>query len=645
MNRFWNRLSGRWQFWVLYGLILLPALVYHFFTYQLTPLRNAHALPSASALVSGPLFDLTWGTVFFLLLLPVQRVSLWAFRVLAAAYAVGIYTWAYTNALFTETFFGLLSFEDLLIWSGQHEVGAEYAVGNATRPLMLAMFVLPALVSAALLLWAPRVRLRLPHYGMLLLAALIAHTYANTYAYRHLSDPRAFSVFNYAYASKDLYDKKERFIGSYYPPAAELRLVRANLGFGDGPVPEPYPFYREHRPTALPLLAPFRGNNVILVILESVSDACLDDETTPNLNAMKRKAIYFPNYYITGQYTSVSTFDILFSTVGAFVKSQYGPAYLETYPSLNEVLQANGYTIEFYKGGPLVQKLRDFFRNNGDMRMFDSEQVVNELQPDYRFNPAPGANDIIDDRLIFAFARKYIEVIRRPFMAVVATVSTHGPYFFPNDYQRRLPDEAQEAHRFGDEEFGKFLAWFEANPAFKDTMLVVTSDTATGCRYRLAQMTSPHKINDYLLHAPLFFYRQGMRQGHVIATPGSHVDLAPTILDALGYGYRSSFLGMSLFRSDVPRRQVYFRRYQRAGYVQDGCFYYYKNDLQREHTCRDGTNVADAELVQKFHDIDAFFNVINFIENNKGVWVDVKTGKPGAATAATSPSSAGAASP
>jgi membrane-anchored protein YejM (alkaline phosphatase superfamily) len=94
--------------------------------------------------------------------------------------------------------------------------------------------------------------------------------------------------------------------------------------------------------------------------------------------------------------------------------------------------------------------------------------------------------------------------------------------------------------RYTDWAINRFLEGARQRPWFKDTVFVVMADH---CARSGGQMELP--IENFRI--PLFVYAPGIIQPERVARLASQIDLAPTLLDLLGFDYDSTFFGRSLF--------------------------------------------------------------------------------------------------
>ena len=98
---------------------------------------------------------------------------------------------------------------------------------------------------------------------------------------------------------------------------------------------------------------------------------------------------------------------------------------------------------------------------------------------------------------------------------------------------------------FHDEQMGKFLAVLKEMNLMKDTMVIITNDHGEelGDHGRFGH---GHSLHDELLHAPLLFHYEPIFKSAQFEDVVEHVDLAPTLVDALGVSPMKDADGVSM---------------------------------------------------------------------------------------------------
>ena len=113
-------------------------------------------------------------------------------------------------------------------------------------------------------------------------------------------------------------------------------------------------------------------------------------------------------------------------------------------------------------------------------------------------------------------------------------------------YDLRFLREMYDAEiRTFDELFGRFLAWLDEQGLRQETLLVVTSDHGEEFQEHGSVLHGRTQYQE-LLRVPLLVCGPGVPAGMVIETPVHGVDVAPTLLGALGIESRARRDGLDL---------------------------------------------------------------------------------------------------
>ena len=114
---------------------------------------------------------------------------------------------------------------------------------------------------------------------------------------------------------------------------------------------------------------------------------------------------------------------------------------------------------------------------------------------------------------------------------------------------------------YHDEHLGRFITQLEARGVLADTLVVITNDHGEELGER-GRFGHGHQVFEELVRAPLVVYHPGLVGGRTVRELVEHVDVAPTILDALGREPLAAGEGVSLLplltggRHERPRYAV-----------------------------------------------------------------------------------------
>ena len=291
--------------------------------------------------------------------------------------------------------------------------------------------------------------------------------------------------------------------------------------------------------------------NVVLVLAESFGSVLVDDldlwvpgeSVSPNVTSLGRQGLYFTNVHSTGLRTVRGLEAILTSFPPIPGISTTRRPGSEGMHSLPFILRDQGYATGFLYGGNLMfDNMATFLGGIGFEHLWGRPDIA-----EVGFTTAWGAAD----EYIFGEALRRLDTLTadsRPAFLSILTVSNHRPFSFPAGRIAKDPlaKRRENATTYADWAFGEFIKQARSRPWFANTVFIFIADHGP---YVAGAAQVP--IDRYRI--PLFFYAPAHIAPARIATVGSSMDLAPTLLGILGISYDSPFFGVDLLR--VPEGQ------------------------------------------------------------------------------------------
>ncbi len=294
--------------------------------------------------------------------------------------------------------------------------------------------------------------------------------------------------------------------------------------------------------------------NIILIVVESFnaeqvgalngSEPALS--LTPHFDALSRKGRLFTHYYSNAK-RSIEAFPAILNSLPDVMGYPIITSNLETNSihGIGSTLSSSGYTTAFFHGG-----------RNGTMGLnryaslsgFSSYYGLNEYQSQMGDLDYDGHWGIFDH----AFAVYLEDVIQRmhqPYITVWFTLSNHHPYALPEKgwdaLKKRNLSPYEKAFVYTDQVLGDFMEKAENDPAFKNTIFLITAD-----HYTFTDSFSMKKNQDMfaIYNIPLLIYAPGIIAPGVDHRVASHLDLLPTVIDLLHMETYHASIGHSLVR-------------------------------------------------------------------------------------------------
>jgi lipoteichoic acid synthase len=305
-----------------------------------------------------------------------------------------------------------------------------------------------------------------------------------------------------------------------------------------------------------------KGRNLIFIQVESLENAVVNAkiggaEITPNLNALAKDGLYFSDYY--AQVGMGNTADAEFSTLNSLYPLPDSVAFVSDaqnkYSALPKFLDANGYrTFVFHGDAPTFWNRANIYPNLGYQTLF--------MEDAYTSARKIGITGLGDEDFFKQTVPK-IEALPQPFMATLITLSSHTPFILPNDLRTLAIPSASglndtqtqylQSLHYADAALGEFIDRLKQSDIYGDSVIVIFGDHGSHTGISNALGTETDGIGDLNGNrVPLIILAPGTGLAGEKTTPGSHIDVYPTVADLLGLAPPRSVLGQDLLKTASP---------------------------------------------------------------------------------------------
>ena len=305
-----------------------------------------------------------------------------------------------------------------------------------------------------------------------------------------------------------------------------------------------------------PLASTGKGKNLIMIQVESLAADLLfqsieGQELTPNLNTLARNALLFENFY--AQNKGGSSSDAEFLALTSIYPPKEGSVFFRypnhAYHSIPKLLKLEGYTTLAFHGN------RGGYWNR--MGAYPYLGIDNFFSSD-----ALSAGDTIgfglSDLDLFKQVSERIDVTKKPFFALVITLSSHSPFDLPGKYRslifknignQALSNYFQSIH-YTDTAIGFFLQKLQAKGILSNTVVAIYGDhdVLGGAAPRSIYYSGPVLQKTVEGKVPFIIKIPGVRHQKIAAVAGQ-VDIAPTLASIMGVSsktYRIPVMGRNL---------------------------------------------------------------------------------------------------
>jgi arylsulfatase A-like enzyme len=296
-----------------------------------------------------------------------------------------------------------------------------------------------------------------------------------------------------------------------------------------------------------------RPMNVVLFVMESVgakrlqlNGAPYDD--SPVMMRLSRHAVVFSNAYVAQPFSS-SAMAGLFTSLYPNHDWMTIPRKMPTIqvPGLPAVLKTHGYRTAFVHSGMI-----DY---DGELEFLESHgfgDVIAQSSDD----------DEPRDAELVPAAVNWINHDRgKPFFLTIWTRDTHNPYLSPSSRHFTsdwLVDRYLNSVDWTDQVLGQLMDALERMGIADDTLVVITGDHGEALGEH-GQAVHNFSVYNEEVRIPLMIVsRKIIPRKLTMDGIARQIDIAPTLLDLLGYDRPASWQGTSLFAAARPTRAYLF---------------------------------------------------------------------------------------
>lgn len=374
--------------------------------------------------------------------------------------------------------------------------------------------------------------LNVPYDNSTMVTKVGVHMYSALDTYRYFASPRGITVADKAYVQKWNKDR----------PAAQ----QPGAGFGSA-----------------------QGKNVIMVQLESFDTFAIGrsiegQEITPNINKLITESMYYSNYH--DQVSTGRTADGEFETQNSLLPTMDRVAFFEyathDYRALPELLKEKGYQTAVFHGD-----VPSFWNRNVAYPYIGWDKYYS--LDSFKVNRPVGWG--LSDEDLVRQSVPYLTKLPQPFYASIATVTSHVPFYLPDDLKplkitkplgiSQQQQDYIQTLAYTDKQVGVLVEELKKTGLYDKSILALFGDhrafITNQSDTKFAQFLGLSKFDQLSYfedgeHIPLIVHVPGSALKGEVTTPASHLDYAPTILGLLGITKPSTMLGQDLLAKHNP---------------------------------------------------------------------------------------------
>ena len=307
------------------------------------------------------------------------------------------------------------------------------------------------------------------------------------------------------------------------------------------------------------------GKNLVLIYLESIekiyTDTSIFPLLTPNIESLMAEGITFNEFLqtegtgctISGMFSSQCGTPLLLPSMMS-TNDMMSRGYFHKAVCLGDILKKAGY-YQVYMGGARINFAgkSSFLLSHGYNEVKGFEELQSKLT-DQNYYTGWG---LYDDTLFGLAAQEYFRLADsgKPFNLTLLTLDTHPEGLSSRScvpYTKKNNSMLNAVH-CTDQLLMKFIKEISSHLAYKNTIVVIITDHLT-----LRSVAMKYYPNDY--NRKLLFIILNTGQGYRNNDLITHMDVAPTVLSALGVVYDSQFLyGRNMLEGGKKTSQINYK--------------------------------------------------------------------------------------
>jgi len=323
---------------------------------------------------------------------------------------------------------------------------------------------------------------------------------------------------------------------------------------------------RPHGFETLPTVKNETPWNLVLMIMESVGTRYIFDNQDgpmpmPFLYQLSKKGWFLKRHFTTSNVSTKAIFSILSGLYDLFDRETFSTRPDIYLPSLYHFLGKNYEGFLVTPTSPIWYFPIAFVRNSGLSEIHTYENLNFKIKEE---RTSLGRYITRDEVQSVDFFIQRLRKAKEPFLGIYISFTAHFPYFDYGEPYRVRGEESLKDRYYNnlhllDHLLKRIYDHLDSQGQLDRTLLVMVGDHG--------QAFGQHRPNNYMhyrysynvnLETPAVLYQPKLFKPKVIDRPTSHVDLLPTLLDAMGISYDPAlFDGESLFHKDMNRSTIF----------------------------------------------------------------------------------------
>lgn len=307
------------------------------------------------------------------------------------------------------------------------------------------------------------------------------------------------------------------------------------------------------------------STNVVIIILESFGSEFVGFTNnggvsyTPFLDSLMGQSLTFTHGFANGK-KSIEAVPSIFASIpslmnDSYITSSYGSNKIVGLP---ELLKRFGYESAFYHGATNGSMNFDIFAKSiGFDHYVGRTEYNNEAHTDVTWG--------VLDEYFEPWAAQEMSKLQAPFLATLFTLSSHHPYFVPDNWKSKVkkgPQEICASINYGDHALRLFFEKAKKQKWYKNTVFILCADHSP------ASTTPFYNLRTNTFQIPMaIFDASGTLKAEKRDGIFKQLDIYPSILDLLNIKTPFYSYGQSVFQKNDNQSFSYL----------EGVYHYFKD--------------------------------------------------------------------
>lgn len=298
-----------------------------------------------------------------------------------------------------------------------------------------------------------------------------------------------------------------------------------------------------------------KGQNVLLVLLESTSRFHLTENTMPALDGLRQKSVSLQFHVTTSATSKESVYSLFYSDylsheLRGAMRSLHGDTV--QFHSLAESIKSVGYRTAVFQSGYLgYTDFWHMWEGKGVDRLVGAEHILGGGKNRLSWSWGAFEEDTVSDLIQWVGKQAVADT---PFFATYRPVFPHHPYHSNDPVKVASTQSNRGRHAnalyYVDRQIKRIIDFLDEIGVYENTLVVVVADHGE----TLGDSVSGHGLNmsGEELIVPMFFYSSKLQHySQFYSGLSNHLDVAPTIASLLGVQGSSDWEGRDLTRDLV----------------------------------------------------------------------------------------------